>query len=98
MNYDEINLHYYIFRLWLFELWADKVKLLDGQDLLSALSSYYETAFCFQLKYPKEAQTVAHIIQFRVAKYGDPTDGSLTNQRKDTAMNQITKYGYVVDN
>ena len=98
LNYDEINLHYYIFRLWLFELWADKVKLLDGQDLLSALSSYYETAFCFQLKYPKEAQTVANIIQIRVAKYGDPTDGSLTNQRKDTAMNQITKYGYVVDN
>ena len=84
--------------MWSFELWADKVKLLDGQDFLSALSSYYETAFCFQLKYPKECQTVANLMQLRVAKYGDPSDGSLTNQRKDTAMNQVMRYAMVVDN
>ena len=73
------------------------MKLLEGQSLQSAFSSYFEAAFSVQLKYPKECQTVSNIMQLRVAKYGDATDGTLTNQRKDTALNQVIKYGFVVD-
>jgi len=32
-----------------FEIWADKLKLLDGQDLMSAMASYFELCFVFQL-------------------------------------------------
>ena len=67
-----------MFSAWMFELWADKVKILEPQDLLSALSSFYELAFCFQLQYAKEAQTVCNIIQLRICKYGDPDTGTLT--------------------
>ena len=79
-------------------MWCDRVKLLDHQDLLSALASFYHLAFSFQLKYGKEAQTTCNILQLRVAKYGDPDEGTLTNQKKDTAFNQIVKYAFVVDN
>ena len=87
-----------MFSAWMFELWADRVKILEPQDLLSALSSFYELAFCFQLQYAKEAQTVCNIIQLRICKYGDPDTGTLTTQKKETALNQIVKYAFVVDN
>ena len=38
-----------MFRSFLFEIWADKVLLLDGQDLMSAMASYFELCFVFQL-------------------------------------------------
>ena len=45
-------------RVLVYELWADKEKLLDGRDLYSTVASYFELVFVFQLVYPKEAQTV----------------------------------------
>ena len=38
-----------MFRSFLFEIWADKVKLLNGQDLMSTIASYFELCFVFQL-------------------------------------------------
>ena len=43
--------------------YADRVKLLEAQDISSAFASYYELAFVFQLEYPKECQTVSQVSQ-----------------------------------
>ena len=56
------------YRTFLFELHAGGVKLLDGQDLFSAFESFYQLAFTFQLEYGEKSQTVAEIIQLRIAK------------------------------
>ena len=42
----------YIFRSFRFELWGDKVKLLDPQNLFEAFESFFELCFAFQLHYP----------------------------------------------
>ena len=91
-------IHKIIYSAWKCELWCEKVKLLDPQDLLSALSSFFELAFSFQLKYPKEAQRTFNILQLRVAKYGDPDVGTLSIQKKEQAFNALVKYALVVDN
>lgn len=81
-----------IFRSFQFELWADKVPLLSGQDLLSAFSSYVECAFVFQLEYPKPCQTVSNLVQLKLCGYGDPEKGTLTSMRKDSALKKVNKY------
>ena len=79
----------------LFEIWVDREKLLDGQDFMSAMASYFELCFVFQLEYPKQSQTVINILQHRAARYGDDK-GSLTHMRKDSAMNKLAKYLQIV--
>ena len=81
-----------IFRSFQFELWADRVQLLQGQDLLSAVSSYIELCFVFQLEYPKHCQTTSNLIQLKICGYGNPEKGTLTTMRKDSAMKKINKY------
>ena len=80
----------------MFEIWADRQKLLNGQDLMSALASYFELCFVFQLEYPRECQTVVNILQHKAARYGDDK-GSLTNMRRESAMNKMAKYLQVVE-
>ena len=82
-------------RSFLFEIWADRHKLLGGQDLMSAMASYFELCFVFQLEYPRQSQTVINILQHKAARYGDDK-GTLTHMRKDTAMNRMAKYLKVV--
>ena len=81
-----------LFRSFKFELWADKVQLLQGQDLLSAVSSYIELCFVFQLEYPKPCQTVSNLVQLKICGYGDPEKGTLTKMRKDSALRKKQKY------
>ena len=80
------------FRTLSFELWADKGKILDGQDIIAALVSFYELAFSFQLKYGSGAQTTLEIVQHQIAEYGVDGSGTLTNRKKLAATNQIKKY------
>ena len=80
------------------ELWADNVKLLEAQDLFSALASYYELAFVFQLHYPKECQTVAQIIQEKVAKYGCVESGvNMSKSKMKTVANKMEKYNRLAE-
>ena len=82
------------FRNLLFELWADKKEILPGQELMSALESFFQLCFSFQLKYPTEVSALDHILQTRVAKYGDenPEGGRLTVLRREPLMNRLAKY------
>ena len=48
-------------------------------DLVSALAAFYHLSFCFDLKYPKEGQTVADLLQRRVCKYGDGSGAMIIN-------------------
>ena len=82
-------------RVLVYELWADKEKLLDGRDLYSTVASYFELAFVFQLVYPKEAQTVITLMQLKVPRYGDES-GTLTASRKETMSNKVKKYFSVI--
>ena len=84
-----------IFRSFLYELWADRVRVLECQQLYETLASYYQLCFSFQLKYPKECHTVAHIIQTRICKYGDDS-GSLTQMKRNTANDKLLKYLAVI--
>ena len=76
----------------MFELWADKVKILGAQDLISCLVSFFELCFSFQLRYGKGAQITCEIIQRKVAEYGVDGSGTLTNKPKDTVNRQVKKY------
>ena len=81
-----------------FELWADRVKLLEAQDIFSAFASYYELAFVFQLEYPKECQTISQVIQEKVARYGSVESGvNMTKSRTKTVTNKLEKYNRLSD-
>ena len=73
--------------------------ILRGQEFTFALESYFELAFCFQTKYPKGSSGLLHIIQTRIAGYGDPNaeDGRLTILRKDPLMTRVAKYTHIAD-
>ena len=87
----------FFFRLLEFELWADNVKLLESQDIWSAIASYFELVYVFQLHYPKECQTVSNILQEYVGKYGSVESGvNLTNSKKSTIVNKLEKYSRTV--
>lgn len=60
-------------------------------DLSAAITAFLQVCFVFNLNYPKECQTLADILQRRVAKYGDET-GTRTSGAKKTASNKLTKY------
>ena len=78
-------------------MWADNVKLLESQDIWSAIASYFELVYVFQLHYPKECQTVSNILQEYVAKYGSVESGvNLTNSKKSTIVNKLEKYSRTV--
>ena len=47
----------------MFEVWAEKEKLLGNMSLQLAISSYLHVAFVFDLKYPQGAQTLGDILQ-----------------------------------
>ena len=91
-QYFLILTYFLYFRTLSFELWADKGKILDGQDIIAALVSFYELAFSFQLKYGSGAQTTLEIVQHQIAEYGVDGSGTLTNRKKLAATNQIKKY------
>ena len=91
-QYFLILIYFFYFRTLSFELWADKGKILDGQDIIAALVSFYELAFSFQLKYGSGAQTTLEIVQHQIAEYGVDGSGTLTNRKKLAATNQIKKY------
>ena len=91
-QYFLILTYFFYFRTLSFELWADKGKILDGQDIIAALVSFYELAFSFQLKYGSGAQTTLEIVQHQIAEYGVDGSGTLTNRKKLAATNQIKKY------
>ena len=40
-------------RTFVFELWAEKKKLLGNMDMVSALASFFHLCFTFNLKYLK---------------------------------------------
>lgn len=85
------------FRSLEFELWADNVRLLKGQDIYSAIASYFELVYVFQLHYPKECQTVSNILQEYVAKYGSVESGvNLTKSKTSTVVNKLEKYSRIV--
>ena len=84
-----------ICRSFSFELWADRVCLLECQKLYDTLASCFELCFSFQLKYPKECHTVAQIIQTRVCKYGDDS-GTLTQMKRNVANDKLLKYLAVI--
>ena len=79
----------------MFELWADNQRIFEGQNLFKALTSYMELAFVFNLSYAKESQLTVHILQSKVAKYGD-NSGTLTPMRKGTAEKKLSKYYSVI--
>ena len=82
----------YSFRTFQFELWADRGRIMGGQDFISTLASYFELCFVFQLKYPSQCQAVCQIIQLRMLRYGDPESGTLTTMRKKQAQNKLQGY------
>ena len=80
-------------------MWADKREILAGQDLMSAMESYFQLCFSFQLKYPAEVSALVHILQTRIAKYGDrdPDGGRLTVLRRDPLMIRLGKYKMITE-
>ena len=55
------------------------------------VSAFLHLAFCFHLKYPKSAETVADFLQRVVADYGDDS-GTRTSKNKDTAASKLLRY------
>ena len=92
----------------MFELWCDQKKLLGNMSLSVAIGSFLHLAFTFDLKYPKEAETLAEIWERKFAKYGDDTgvacgivnvcrfklllSGTRANVSVSTAKSNIKKY------
>ena len=78
-----------LFRGFVFEVWAEKTRLLDNLNMPQAIAGLLHLAFVFDLKYPEvcwnfknykclncttqESETVADILQRLVARYGDDT-------------------------
>ena len=85
------------YRTFTFELHAGGVKLLEGQDLFSAFESFFQLAFMFKLEYGEKSQTVAEIIQLKIAKYGNSDKGTLTKRAKGTAKNKIKNFCNIVN-
>ena len=83
------------YRVLVYELWADKQKLLDWRVLYSSVASYFQLDFVFQLVHPKEVKTVITLMQLKVACYGDES-GTLTASRKETMSNKVRKYFSVI--
>ena len=77
---------------WVFELWADKIKLFGAQDLISCLVSFYELCFSFKMNYGRGAQVMCSIIQRKVAEYGLNGSNTLTHKKNNTANKQIKNY------
>jgi len=82
-------------RIWIFEVWVDKMKLLENLTLAQAIASFLHLSFTFNLQYPKESQTVADLWQRKFAKYGDAS-GTRTHSKKDSALAKINKYMMVL--
>ena len=82
-------------KMWVFEVYVDKMKLLGNLSFRQAIASFLHIAFVFNLEYPKESQTVADIWQRRFARYGTNT-GTRTASKKETAQNKMKKYKMVL--
>ena len=78
-----------------FEVWAEKEKLLGNMSLQLAISSYLHVAFVFDLKYPQGAQTLGDILQRKVANYGDDS-GTRTWRSLQAASKKYKQYLMVI--
>ena len=63
----------------------------------SALASYFELAFTFQLEYPVESAVTINLVQLKIVNYGNVDKGSLTKMAKTTVGNKIKRYDNEVD-
>jgi len=76
---------------YVFELWVEKECIMGNMGLATSISSFLHLVFCFNLKYPKTAETVCDFLQRVVADFGND-EGTRTNKSKATAENKLTKY------
>ena len=74
-----------------FELWVERERVLENLELEQSISAFLHLAFCFHLKYPKSAETVADFLQRVVADSGDDS-GTRTSKNKDTAASKLLRY------
>ena len=74
-----------------FELWVEKERLLENMELEESISAFLHLVFCYNLTYPKEAETICDWLQRVVAEYGND-EGTKTNKSKVTAQSKLTRY------
>ena len=55
----------------MFELYVERSKLLGNMNFVTAIAAFFHLCFIMDLKYPKQSQTLADLLQRRVCKYGD---------------------------
>ena len=55
----------------MFELYVERSKLLGNMNFVTAIAAFFHLYFIMDLKYPKQSQTLADLLQRRVCKYGD---------------------------
>jgi hypothetical protein len=53
-----------------FELWVEKQRILEQLDMAQCIASFLHLVFTFDLKFPKNAETVCDFLQRVVADYG----------------------------
>ena len=61
----------------MFELHMERIKLLGNLDIVSAIAAFFHLCFIMDLKYPKQSETLADLLQRRVCKYGDESGKDL---------------------
>ena len=49
----------------------ERSKLLGNMNFVTAIAAFFHLSFIMDLKYPKQSQTLADLLQRRVCKYGD---------------------------
>jgi len=54
-----------------YDLWVEQTRLLLNMTLPEAIAAYIHLAFVCGIEYPEESQTVSHMLQILVARYGD---------------------------
>eukprot|EP00092_Neocalanus_flemingeri_P087963 GFUD01111089.1.p1 GENE.GFUD01111089.1~~GFUD01111089.1.p1 ORF type:complete len:578 (+),score=143.83 GFUD01111089.1:34-1767(+) len=77
--------------LFVFEVWVESHKILGNLNISTAISSFLHLCFVFHLKYPKEGETTADLLQRGFAKYGDST-GTRTWKKAATAAKKLEVY------
>ena len=49
--------------MFIFELWAEKVKLLGNLDFTTAIAAFFHLCFVFDLKYPKVKEILMKFVE-----------------------------------
>jgi len=78
-------------KTFIFSLHVEQDELLGALELAEAVAAFLHLCFVCDLKYPKEASTLADILQRQVAKYGDET-GSRCFGTKGKAQTKFSSF------